>query len=309
MVEPASSRTVGVEPSAAPSEPAPSAGTLPAACTAWNDTVEVARLTDLRLGEVSGLVASRAHPGVLYVHNDSGEPYTRFFAITTEGEVLAEVVLDGAPSNDLEDIAYADGWLYLADTGDNGARDGSVPVRREFALIRVREPELPAERGATLHTSAYERFVLRYPDHPRDCEAVLIDPLTGDIFFLSKENEGPVAVFVAHAPLSSSAPTVLESALTMPGGGSLANAITAADISSDGASIAVRTYLRAFLYPRSSGEGVAEALARSPVELPVIREWQGEALGFSVDGRTLYSIPEGDGAPVHSLTARCTESN
>jgi hypothetical protein len=295
---------------AAAVEPAPTieptpAPALPPACTEWDETVEVAHLTDARLDEVSGLVASRAHEGVLYVHNDSGEPYARFFAITLEGAVLAEIVIDGAPARDFEDLAYHDGWLYLADTGDNGARDGSQPVHEDVALVRVREPELPAEAGGTVHVSDFERFVLRYADRPRDCEAVFVDPITSDFYFLSKENEGPVDVFVAHAPLSRTEPNTLEHAGTMPGAGSLANAITAADITSDGAGIVVRTYLRAFLYPRASGEDVARALGRAPVELPVIREWQGEAIGFSVDGRTLYSIPEGDDAPVHTLSARC----
>lgn len=297
--------TQSVEPVASGSVAQP---ILPA-CTEWNDTLEVARLSDPRLDEISGLVASRAHPGVLYVHNDSGEPYARFFAITPEGEVLAEIAIDGAPARDLEDIAYHDGWLYLGDIGDNGARDGSQPVHEDIALVRVREPELPTQRGATIHTSAFERFVLRYPDRPRDSEALFVDPITGDFVLLSKESEGPVDVFVAHPPLSPTAVTTLEHIATMPGAGSLANAITAADISSDGSAIVVRTYLRAFLYPRAPSESVAAALGRTPTELPVIREWQGEAIGLAVDAQTLYSIPEGHDAPVHVLTARCAEAN
>jgi hypothetical protein len=289
-----------------PAVPAqPPAQAIPPACTEWNDALEVARLADPRLGEVSGLIASRAHPGVLYVHNDSGEPYARFFAITPEGTVLAEIAIDAAPSRDLEDIAYHDGWLYLADTGDNGARDGSMPVHEDISILRVREPELPAERGATIHVSAFERFAFRYEDAPHDCEALFIDPITSDVFFLSKENEGPVRVLVAHAPLSPDVTTTLEQVATMPGGTSLANSITAADISSDGGAILVRTYLRAFLYTRAGGETVAQALGRRPTELPVIREWQGEAIGFSVDGETIYAIPEGDEAPVHVLRSRC----
>lgn len=290
-------------PDPAPAPPAPDT------CTDWGETVEAAHLSDPRLGEISGLVASRAHPGVLYVHNDSGEPYARFFAITPQGEVLAEYAIDGAPARDFEDLAYHDGALYLADTGDNGARDGSQPVHDDVAIVRVREPELPTERGATVHVSAYERFVFRYADRPRDCEAVLVEPATGDVYFLTKENEGAVDVFVARAPLSSTSTTTLEHVGTMPGGGSLADAITAADISSDGRAIVVRTYRRAFLYPRGAGEDVAAALARTPIELPVIREWQGEAIGFAVDGATLYSIPEGDEAPVHVLSARCTHAD
>ena len=69
----------------------------------------------------------------------------------------------------------------------------------------------------------------------------LLDQHTEDLVFFSKENEGPVRVFVAHPPLSLDAPTTLEQIATLPGGGSLANSITAADISSDGSAIVVRT--------------------------------------------------------------------
>jgi hypothetical protein len=294
-----------VEPAPAP-EPivAPDVAPSPT-CTDWSPTVEVARLSDPRLVEVSGLVASRAHPGVVYVHNDSGEPYARFFAITTEGAVLAEIVLDGAPWRDVEDIAYHDGWIYLADAGDNGARDGSQPVHDEIWALRTREPALDDARDGVIHTSEVERLAFRYPDRPRDCEAVAFDPRTGDLYFLTKENEGPVDVFVARAPLSTQGVTVLERAGSMPGGGSLADSVTAMDVSSDGAAIVVRTYLRALLYPRVADETIASALARPPVALPVIREWQGEAIGFAADGATLLSIPEGDAAPVHVLRAAC----
>jgi len=59
------------------------------------------------VNEVSGIVASRIHPGIVYVHNDKGDG-PRFFALdTTNGNVRATFhVTAGAHNYDWEDLAY-----------------------------------------------------------------------------------------------------------------------------------------------------------------------------------------------------------
>ena len=92
---PAATSTLG----AASSTPAPQA-----LCTDYVGPRVLGRVTDPRLSEISGLAASRAHPGVLYVQNDSGEPHARFFAIDTTGAVLAEHFHKGSENpNELPD--------------------------------------------------------------------------------------------------------------------------------------------------------------------------------------------------------------
>src|SRR5687767_12057876 len=64
-------------------------------------TGEVVRLPDLPEG--SGIAASRRHPGVLWAHNDSGDPL--IFALNEQGKVTGRVRLNGAEVDDWEDIA------------------------------------------------------------------------------------------------------------------------------------------------------------------------------------------------------------
>src|SRR5690606_11546671 len=100
------------------------------------------------LTEASGLVASRAHPGVLWLHNDSGDG-PRLFALTEQGALLGEVTIEGAQAHDWEDIALGSGpeagksYLYIADTGDNGAS------RDDVQIYRVEEPALDAHGKPT----------------------------------------------------------------------------------------------------------------------------------------------------------------
>src|SRR5688572_4568578 len=84
--------------------------------------------------ECSGIVASRKHPGVFWVHNDGGHPAT-LYAITRRGELIREFPV-AATNTDWEDIATDnDGRLYIADTGNNQRR------RREVAVHRLDEPD------------------------------------------------------------------------------------------------------------------------------------------------------------------------
>ncbi|MFO0950915.1 MAG: hypothetical protein U0835_07120 [Isosphaeraceae bacterium] len=66
-------------------------------------------------------MASRRHPGVFWVHNDSGNP-PRLFAVRVDGSLIREYAVQ-APNVDWEDIAVDDeGHLYLGDIGNNDAR-------------------------------------------------------------------------------------------------------------------------------------------------------------------------------------------
>src|SRR5687768_1659587 len=99
-----------------------------ASCQGAPDVVQTGKIDDPRITESSGVVASRQHPKVLWTHNDGGKKET-LFAITREGKTLAEFRIAGAKLEDWEDIAIDnEGHLYLADTGDNGAKRKSIAV-------------------------------------------------------------------------------------------------------------------------------------------------------------------------------------
>jgi hypothetical protein len=279
-------------------------------------------VTSEELQEISGLVASRTSPGVLFVHNDSGEPHARFFAIRADGVLLAEYALD-ATVTDVEDIALGPGAvpgttaIYLGDVGDNAARELQAPrprgsadrwtSRTTIAVLRVPEPVVPrdAHEPVRIALPAVERFALRYPDEPYDCEALFVDP-SGDVYLLAKVASGPAPVFRARAPLSTHELTVLERVGETLPAVDLGDAITAADLDASGLRLAVRTYRSSRLFVRSPGQPWAAALAAEPPVLPRVREPQGEAIGW-LDDATIVTISEGEGAPVWALRDGCAQ--
>ena len=97
----------------------------------------LARMSDLRIKESSGVVASRRFPNVFWTHNDGGGPKKQvLYAIDRQGKTLASFPVTGATFHDWEDIAIDDaGHLYLGDIGNNDSK------RDTLAVYEIDEPD------------------------------------------------------------------------------------------------------------------------------------------------------------------------
>ncbi len=271
------------------------AGELADAGPHYGPPVQVGTLPASGLPETSGIVASRAQPGVFWVENDSGNP-ADIAAIDATGARLATIHLAGATNIDWEDISI-DGRagleeIYVADAGDNLARtsDGAMG-RASVRIYRIAEPDASAGDA----TVTPERFDFTYPDRPYDCEGVFVDHRTGDVYFVTKE-PSPAEVFVARAPLDASASTTLTHVGTID-----LSLATAADMSTDGARIVVRGYAVVRVFPLAPGGDVAAALVG-----PFLSAMSGsvaEAIAFEHDGYGMYTVAEGDAARLFYLPA------
>lgn len=253
------------------------------------------RVADGDIDELSGLVASRRHVGVFWVHNDSGDD-ARVFAIDAHGKSVAELVLAGADATDIEDIALGKGAegapdvLYVADTGDNMKR------RRSVQIYRVAEP-LTLSRGAEPVELKQRADILEvvYEDGPHDAETLLVDPVQGDLYLVAKAHlllrEEPVGVYrLSFAELSTKRKNVARKVAAIRLGPA-----TGGDIAVDGSAIVVRNYWSALYWPRASGQTIVDALAKTPCRLTVSDVgYQGEAIGFTPDGAAYVTIAEGN---------------
>jgi hypothetical protein len=260
--------------------------------------VEVGRLADPTLNEISGIAASQQNPGLFWVHNDSGDR-ARIFAISRRAGRVLELRLQGAYAHDYEDIALGpgpdseDSTLYVADIGDNFRR------RKSVQIYWFHEPQLdpsgPASRPQRVH-----RLELTYEDGPQDAEALFSDPRTGDLYIVAKQlfvraHDRPTGVYrVARAELLGERVRARKVGMVPMG------AATGADILPDGSAIVIRNYVSVRYWPRSAEQSVAEALTATPCELPLVDlGWVGEAIAFSPDGRGYYTLSEGARRPLY----------
>ena len=235
------------------------------------------------LDETSGLAVGIRDPSRIWSHNDSGhEP--RLFALDHAGAIHATVDVDQS-NRDWEDMDRArcgeGSCLYMADTGDNLERHAQV------ALYRFPEPD-----GRADGTAQADRYPMRFPDGPRDVEAMYVLP--GErVFFITKGRNHPITVFRYPQPLRADTVVTLEPVQEMSSGPvAPPRYVTGASATLDGSTVVVRTYeTLEFFSVTENGELRPRKDGR--VNLRTLREPQGEAVAFLPDGRLVLSSESG----------------
>ena len=260
----------------------------------------LATLADGAVAESSGLVASRRAPAVLWTHNDSGDGPI-LYATDRAGRALATLAVVGADNVDWEDLAAGPGAeggdaLYVAETGDNRQ------TRAGIVIYRVEEPAIAAAAGRPLPPAAAERFPVAYPDGPRNAEALLVHPLTGEILLVTKEPFRPAGVYRVPMPLTLDRTATLEriTDLPLPGFGP-ARAVTGGAVAPDGTRLALRTPVAAYEWAIAPGATLADALAGTPTRLPLPPSRHGEAIAYRADGAAFLLTSEGNPCPLSEM--------
>ena len=241
----------------------------------------VGAISDPSLDEVSGIAASYNTPGSLWVEEDSGNPNT-ISLLTSDGKLLGAVSLDRVTNRDWEDMSIAPGptdgvhYIYLADIGDN---DKKYDIKYIY-----RFPEPPATIGGSI--SIFDVMSFSFPDGIKNCEAMMIDPLTKDIYVISKES-GKAVVYLASYPQPLNKNFVLTKIGSLP-----ISKVTAADISPDGTEILIKNYVQVFYWKRNLNQTISFTLKQNPLLLPYQIEEQGESICFAKDASGFYTTSE-----------------
>jgi hypothetical protein len=269
----------------------------------------VATLAVPELTEASGLVASRRRADILWVINDSGNP-PLLFAARTDGAYLGRWRIEGARNIDWEGLAAgpctagsAEPCLFVGDVGDNGA------VRSDGVQVYVVQEPIPPASPAEGTVAVLRTVWLRYPDGPRDCEALVVDPATGNLYLVEKRPRADRtpgrAVYRVPADRTGTAaePIVAERVATIepPADG----LVTAADVHPAGRRLALRTYFGLVEYRLPAGVPFDRIFVQPAVTLSApapegpVAEPQGEAVAYSAEGRALLTTTEGVSPPLH----------
>lgn len=287
--------TASVSTTLAPSAPIvtiPFAAPSDDICELTGTPGPVGQIDDLELEEVSGVVASRAHPGIVWVHNDSGGGPV-VYGLDLSGAVVSRATLADTLALDWEDIGIGSGpepgvdYLYVGDIGDN------LEIRNFVNVYRFREPD----PGSASHSiTDVERFRIAYPDGPEDAEGLAVDPVSGDLLIATKTRTGGSILAVAVDALLPDEPVTAERRATLDLGGS----ITALDISADGSTILARGYETVWAWTRTAPD-IGAVIGDDPCELPAPQdERQGEAIAALGGG--FVTISEGLAQAINQLS-------
>lgn len=245
----------------------------------------VGSLHDARLNEVSGLAASTTHPGCLWVHNDSGDG-DFLYLIDSLGHTRGQFKLGRFQQRDWEDLAMGPGpkkgvgYVYVGEIGDNDQ------VLRYISIYRVAEPTDLPPGGMVQQLIGVDTLLVKYADGPRDCEALMVDPQTRDIYLISKR-DNPSRLYRLAYPQRTDTYNVAQPVLALP-----YTQVTAADISPDGRWIAVKNYDSLWIYRRDSSQSVTAALSGKACAAPYVREAQGEAVAWQRHTKGVFTTSE-----------------
>jgi hypothetical protein len=262
----------------------------------------IGKIETTEITESSGLAASKCQADIFWTHNDSGDN-AFVFALNKQGQRLGTWKVTDAKNIDWEDIAEiktASGEcvLYIGDIGNN------TRIRDEFTIYRVTEPQVSAESKASskknpLATAPSEAIKFTYPDMRRDAETLMVHPVTGDIYILSKRLSGASAVYKLKSDFDLSKTNKLEnigdfSVPAIPNG-----LLTGGDISPDGTRVVICDYFNAYeLVLPEKAKNFDEIWKETPAVIELGAREQGEAVGYSADGKSIFATSEKKNSPL-----------
>ncbi|MBI3358404.1 MAG: hypothetical protein HY201_05210 [Nitrospirae bacterium] len=220
------------------------------------------------IDESSGIIKSRHYPNIFWTHNDSGDT-ARIFAVHEDGKLVAEVEVAGAENLDWEDIAAGDqGQIYICDIG------GNTRVRNDFAIYLIPEPNPDSDKSVKV----IKKIKFRYEGGSHfDAEACFF--ASGHIYILTKR----LTMTKLYRLDPSKEDQVAEKISEYP----VSGMVTGADVTPDGKTLAVLTYLGIHIFEKPKENDNYLAGVHKTIDL-----FFGQAEGIAFDDSVLLITNE-----------------
>ncbi len=237
---------------------------------------------DERLLEASGIVESISYPKHLWTLNDSGNP-AEVFLIDEKAQTKLVCKLKDIENRDFEDVTLGIGpdstknYIYVGDIGDNLSR------YKTKLIYRFKEPLISNEKE--IEISAFDTLQIQLPDGIRDSETMMIDPVSNDLYLVSKM-EDSVHIYRVPYPFKKGIMTA-EKIGIIP-----FYKITSGSFSANGKEVLLKDYDNIYYWNNEREISLEKLLQQKPNILPYTREKQGEAITWAQDGSGYYTLSE-----------------
>jgi hypothetical protein len=172
-------------------------------------------------------------------------------------------------------------YLYIGEIGDNSAQNNLN------LIYRVVEPQVDSSQIPVVKLlDEVDKLRFIYPDGKRDADTLMIDPLTKDLYIVSKR-EPQVHLYRLAYPQATQDTATAEFVMSL----NLSN-VVGGDISKSGKEILLKTYTNVFYWIHLPIQAIWEALKLAPIAVPYLLEPQGEAICWQGPDSGYYTISE-----------------
>lgn len=260
----------------------------------YEKPVVVGKIESREVNESSGLAASRCQENVFWTHNDSGHK-SEIFALDATGKNLGKWMVSGAKSDDWEDIALfrdarGECFLYIGDIGNNSRKRG------ELTIYRVKEPNVSEK---IFITETAEAIKVTYPEFRHDAETLMIHPVSGDIYILSKRMSGAAAVYKLKSGYDLMKTNTLEKIADFAVPAIPNGFLTGGDIAPDGRRVILCDYFNAYeIVLPADAKNFDEIWKEKPKIVRLGTREIGEAVAYAADGKSIYATSENKNSPL-----------
>ena len=212
----------------------------------------VGNIESKEITESSGLAVSRCQTDIIWTHNDSGDgPF--IFAINSKGRLLGTYQLPNAKNVDWEDIAeFKDAagkcFVYIGETGNTNNNERSEQKIYRIPEPAVRESDADSSRKTPVSTEPAEVLAFSYPDARQDAETLMVHPVSGEIYIVTKHRTTPASVYKLEPAFDPAAVVTAAKIadITVP---AIPNGfLTGGDIATDGRHMIICDYFAAYEY-------------------------------------------------------------
>lgn len=268
----------------------------------------LARSQSEEIRESSGIAPSHFDPDVFWTCNDSGA-HPRVYALRLSADDrrrqtaadLGYLELRAARCTDWEDLAAGPGHsLYVFDGGNN-----SPCGRTDTRILRFREPEIDFTRSRIARSVPFESLRFDYPDPASpgrparrsedryDAECLLVHPVTGDLYVVTKRDSRGRAVArvyrLAAASIRWNAKSVHVLEFVTDLSKVVPSMVTGGAAARDGRRIVLRNYLAAYEFTLPEGRAFDTIFQEKPQVIYLLGEPQGEAICYAANGDLITS--------------------
>ena len=238
------------------------------------DSVPISHVLQPMINEISGIAESEKNSGYIWGHEDSGSP-AQLYLIGKDGKVLKKIAIKGAMNRDWEDICLVNGHLYIGDIGDNNSIHGT------YYFYKIPEPVSSIDT-----VDVFEKISFQYPDGNHDAEAFLVDPVTEDIFIITKRDNPSKLYKLSHGYSTTEInKAVFVTNINTTG-------IVSAALSKDASSLLLKSYFTVSLYRKAKTSSISSFFNLKPTNVYYKLEPQGEAICFSFSDGGFYTLSE-----------------